>query len=219
MINRKIDAMLFDFDGTLADTSCDMVNCLNILLNQHNKKEVELEYAKKYISRGAGGLVDFSCPELSKDDRNNFISEYLEIYKNNLFINTHLFDGVEYIINTLVKKNYKWGIVTNKPSFLVLPIIEMLNFTHTPNCIVAGDTLNVKKPNPEPLLYASKQISCDPIFCAYVGDDIRDITAANSANMFSVAAAYGFIDDMSNVKEWGSDYIINSPLDLEKFIN
>ena len=95
----------------------------------------------------------------------------------------------------------------------------MNEFTQTPNCNVAGDTLNVKKPNPELLLYASEQISCDPIFCAYVGDDIRDITAANSANMFSIAAAYGFIDDMSNIKEWGSDYIINSPLDLENFIN
>ena len=69
------------------------------------------------------------------------------------------------------------------------------------------------------LIYASKKISCEPIFCAYIGDDIRDITAANAANMFSIAAAYGFIDDISKIKEWGSDYIINSPLDLEILIN
>ena len=56
-------------------------------------------------------------------------------------------------------------------------------------------------------------------FVLYIGDDIRDITAANAANMFSIAAAYGFIDDINNIKEWGSDYIIKSPLDLEKLIN
>ena len=219
MINRRIDAMLFDFDGTIADTSQDMISCLNILLNNHNLKEVELSHAKNYISKGAAGLIDFSCPGIKKDKRNEFINEYLEIYKKNMFVNTALFNGISEIIDLLVKKKYKWGIVTNKPSYLVIPIIKMLDFTHTPNCLVAGDTLSVKKPNPEPLLYASKKISCEPIFCAYIGDDIRDITAANAANMFSIAAAYGFIDNISKIKEWGSDYIINSPSDLEILIN
>ena len=62
MINRKIEAMLFDFDGTLADTSEDMVNCLNILLKNHGKNDVGLSEAKNFISKGAGGLIDFSCP-------------------------------------------------------------------------------------------------------------------------------------------------------------
>ena len=95
----------------------------------------------------------------------------------------------------------------------------MLNLAHAPNCVVAGDTLNVKKPNPQPLIYASKQISCEPVFCAYVGDDKRDMAAAKAANMFSIAAAYGFINDSNEIKEWGSDYIINSPLDLKILIN
>ena len=70
-----------------------------------------------------------------------------------------------------------------------------------------------------PILYASKQISIDPIFCAYVGDDLRDIVAANAAKMFSVAAAYGFISDTNQIKEWESDYIIDSPLDLKNLIS
>ena len=219
MTNRKIDAILFDFDGTLADTSFDMVNCLNILLENHKKGKVELDIAKNYISKGAAGLIDFSCPKIDSVDRSKLITEYLEIYKENMFIKTHLFKGIPEVIDTLVSMNYKWGIVTNKPSYLVLPIIEMLNFFHTPNCIVAGDTLNVKKPNPEPLIYASKQISCEPSLCAYVGDDLRDITAANAAKMFSVAAAYGFIGDTKQIKKWRSDYIIDCPLDLKKLIN
>ena len=218
MINRKIDAMLFDFDGTIADTSYDMVNCLNILLHNHKIDTVHLNTAKNFISTGAGGLIDFACPNLTEITRKLYISEYLDIYKDNIFIKTHLFDGVIELIDTLVLNNYKWGIVTNKPGYLVNPIIKMLNFKYQPCCLVAGDTLKVKKPNPEPLLHASKIISCDPKSCIYVGDDERDILAANAAGMISIAASYGFIDDLDQIKKWGSDYIINSPLDLTNFI-
>ena len=218
MPNRKIEAMLFDFDGTIADTSYDMVNCLNILLRNHKKDTVHLNTAKNFISTGAGGLIDFACPDLSENNRKLYISEYLDIYKDNIFVKTHLFDGVIELIDMLVLKNYKWGIVTNKPGYLVNPIIEMLNFKYQPCCVVAGDTLKVKKPNPEPLLHASKIISCNPESCIYVGDDERDILAANAAGMISVAASYGFIDDLDQIKKWGSDYIINSPLDLTNFI-
>ena len=218
MINRKIDAMLFDFDGTIADTSYDMVSCLNILLRNHKKDTVHLDTAKNFISTGAGGLIDFACPDLSSNNRKLYISEYLDIYKDNIFVKTHLFDGVIELIDMLVLKDYKWGIVTNKPGYLVNPIIEMLNFKYQPYCLVAGDTLKVKKPNPEPLLHASKIISCNPESCIYVGDDERDILAANAAGMISIAASYGFIDDLDQIKKWGSDYIINSPLDLTNFI-
>ena len=74
-------------------------------------------------------------------------------------------------------------------------------------------------PDPQPLIYASKQISCDPSVCVYVGDDERDIKAANAANMISVAASYGFINDKNQIKQWGSDYVINSPIELKNLIN
>jgi len=218
MINRKIDAFLFDFDGTFADTSSDMINCLNILLENHSLEKVSLDAAKNIISKGSGGLIDFACPSLDKKSRNEFIKEYLDIYKINIFHNTHIYDGIEDITNFIVSNNYKWGIVTNKPSFLVEPIIDLLKLKHTPQCIVSGDTLKVKKPSPEPLLYAAKLINCDPIYCAYIGDDIRDIVAANSAGMFSVIASYGFIDDLNEIKKWSSDYIIKTPLDLKNLI-
>ena len=218
MINRKIEAILFDFDGTIADTSEDMVGCLNILLKNHSKEDVDIRKAKNFISKGAAGLINFAFPKISDEEKKLYISEYLEIYKNNLYIKTKLFSGIEELILSIIKKQYKWGIVTNKPSFLVNPIIEKINFTYSPNCVVAGDTLSVKKPNPEPLIHAAKIIGCSPSLCAYVGDDIRDITAANSAGMISIAALYGFIEDLQQVKEWGSDYMINKPLDLENLI-
>ena len=67
-------------------------------------------------------------------------------------------------------------------------------------------------------MYAAKLLNCNPIYCAYIGDDIRDIVAANAAGMFSVIASYGFIDDLGNIKQWGSDYIIKTPLDLKNLI-
>ena len=107
MINKKINAVLFDFDGTLADTSKDMVCSLNILLKKLIKP-VNINFAKNFISTGAGGLIDYACPQLSKDERSLYIQEYLNIYKKS-FIDTHLFDGISKIIDLLVFKNYRSG--------------------------------------------------------------------------------------------------------------
>ena len=137
MINKKINAVLFDFDGTLADTSKDMVCSLNILLKKKLIKPVNINFAKNFISTGAGGLIDYACPQLSKDERSLYIQEYLNIYKKNLFIDTHLFDGISKIIDLLVFKNYKWGIVTNKPGFLVNPIIKLFK-PITPSFLFGG---------------------------------------------------------------------------------
>ena len=88
MINRKIEAMLFDFDGTIADTSDDMVNCLNILLENKNRENVNIDKAKNFISKGAGGLISYSCPELTENERKEYIQDYLEIYRDNYFVYT-----------------------------------------------------------------------------------------------------------------------------------
>ena len=126
-------------------------------------------------------------------------------------MSTHLFNGISDIIELLITKNYKWGIVTNKPSYLVKPIIKKLNFHHQPDCIVSGDTLSVKKPSPEPLLYASRQISCDPLLCAYIGDDIRDIIAAKAA---------GFLEALRpNFKDYIKSVLANAKMLAETLKN
>ena len=68
MINRKIEAILFDFDGTIADTSEDMVGCLNILLKNHSKEDVDIRKAKNFISKGAAGLINFAFPKIPDED-------------------------------------------------------------------------------------------------------------------------------------------------------
>ena len=75
MINRKIEAILFDFDGTIADTSEDMVGCLNILLKNHSKEDVDIRKAKNFISKGAAGLINFAFPKIT-DEENIFCSLY-----------------------------------------------------------------------------------------------------------------------------------------------
>ncbi len=126
MINRKIDAMLFDFDGTLADTSYDMIYSLNILLEKHKIKNVELSDAKNYISRGANGLISFSCPNISDDEKQILIQEYLDIYEKNLFIKTHLFKGVSEIIDSLVKKIINGVLLQINQVFLCFLLLRCL---------------------------------------------------------------------------------------------
>ena len=221
MINRRIDAMLFDFDGTIADTSQDMVSCLNILLNNHNLKEVELSHAKNYISKGAAGLIDFSCPKVSSLERSKLISDYLEIYKKNLFIKTHLFNGISEVIDTLVSKNIKWGIVTNKARYFAENIMKYHQLFDSCSVMMCGDDYGFKpKPSPELLIEACRLLDTNISDVIYIGDGHRDILSANSAKIKSVLACYGYLKKGDLIEEWQPNYIIHKPsevVDLDIF--
>ena len=130
------------------------------------------------------------------------LSEYQGEYKR--------FDVQDGMGITMIRKaGLKTGIITGRVSDVVRKRAEELNFDE----ICQG--FFWKEKALENIL-EKYQLAEEEI--AYVGDDIRDITAANSAGMISVAALYGFIEDLQQVKEWGSDYMINKPLDLENLI-
>ena len=83
----------------------------------------------------------------------------------------------------------------------------------TAKTVVGGDTTPHAKPHPAPLLEAARQLNVRPIECVYVGDDLRDMLAGKAAGMGTVAATYGYLGS-TDVKEWGADVHIETPLAL-----
>src|SRR5690606_11204529 len=106
-----------------------------------------------------------------------------------------------------------WGIVTNKYSYLALPLIQHLGLSERSRVIVGGDTTPYSKPHPEPLLYAARQAGFACESALYIGDDERDIIAGKAAGMPTIAAAYGYCDT-STVTQWQADHIATSPAEL-----
>ena len=115
--NMKIECVLFDLDGTLADTSQDMCDSLNRILKTRNLEQVDCYNLKKYISRGAIGIIEYASKVNGKSiDSSLLRSEFLEDYKNNCFIKTKLNPNMDQLLNYLLDKEIKIGIVTNKHS-------------------------------------------------------------------------------------------------------
>ncbi len=222
-INKKpkktITGVLFDLDGTLLDTSPDMINALNLVLNNHDFPNVEISAARSCVSYGANALLEFGFGEAWKTfDALKLRKEYLEAYADNIYQDTSVFDGFNELIEHFTHDNIKWGIVTNKPAYLTVSLLEHIDELKGRQCLIAADTMPNRKPYSSGVLLGASEIGTAPQHTAYVGDCIRDIEAANYADMYSVAAGYGFVRDGDSHYDWGADAHIDSLHELKDLI-
>lgn len=211
----KFKAILFDLDGTLVDTAPDLAHALNHVLISQHKNPLPLSDIRPIASDGALGLLQLGFG-IDKNSPNyiSFREKLLRYYENHIADDSKLFHGLENILLMLETKKIPWGIVTNKPANLTEKLLKKLNlFDRTP-CIVSGDTLTERKPHPAPLIYAAKLLDRSPLDCCYIGDAERDIQAAKAANMYSIAALYGYIHQDAQPELWQADQYISSSEDL-----
>jgi 2-phosphoglycolate phosphatase len=213
---KKARSILFDLDGTLLDTAPDLVAALNAVLQAHGKPDLALEVARPYVSRGARGLLQ--CGFGLREDAPEYaayVEEFLGFYRAALCEQTCLFAGMESILDALDNAGSVWGVVTNKAAALTEPLLKNMQLFDRLHVLVSGDTLPEKKPSPRPLLYACGKAGILPEETIYVGDDRRDIEAANAAGMVSVAARYGYYDESESPDNWGADRVIEHPAELK----
>ena len=215
----QIQAVLFDLDGTLLDTAPDLVNALNALLANKDKPPLAFEQVRNYVSQGSVALTRLGFPEVKDESSFNALrKELLDLYAQSICIDTKFFDQMEDLLIEIEKQNVPWGVVTNKPGWLTLPLLQALSLTERAACIVSGDSVSQRKPLPDPLLHACKLMSVSPTYSIYVGDDPRDIYAGNAAGMYTCVAGYGYIDPVMEIDRWGADFTIASPNELMQHI-
>ncbi len=208
-------AVLFDLDGTLADTAPDLAYALNETLKLNDKSALAFEKIRPVVSHGGIALIKLGFnfgPENALYE--TVRKQLLDIYLENIARETVLFSGTEELLTTLEKKNIPWGIVTNKPGWLTTPLMDALKLSQRAACIVSGDTTPHSKPHPEPMYYACKQANVNPLDCLYVGDAERDIAAGRAAGMTTVAALFGYLLEGENPADWKADHSIDHPLEL-----
>ena len=215
----KTECILFDLDGTLADTSIDMCNALNKVLTKYKFKNVDCSGLKTHISKGAVGIIDYASVINQRSiDSSLLRSEFLQEYSENTFIYTKMIDGMEKLLEHIEKNNIKWGIVTNKHSKYVNKILEGFALSNRVKCLVTGDMLQETKPNPEGLLLAANILNVNLNDTIYVGDDERDIIAGKNAGMKTVAADFGFVNKDYDIFSWNADVVIKKPMMLKDFL-
>lgn len=215
---RQVDAVLFDLDGTLVDTAPDMVAVLQEMQRAHKLAPVPYQVGRANVSNGAIGLLHVGFPDAHVEYNSALHLEYLERYQDRLCVDSVVFPDLDNLIDELDVAEVRWGIVTNKPERLTLPLLRTLGLDTRSACNVSGDTLPERKPHPAPLLHACELIDVSPRHAMYVGDAARDIEAGRAAGMATIAAAYGYITDDDDPKAWGADQIAADTADLAKTV-
>jgi len=205
-------AVLFDFDGTLADTAPDLGNALNRMLAARSRPPLPLETLRPLSSEGARGMLKIGFNKHPGDaDYDTLRNEYLDIYEAHMLCDTRLFDGIDQVLDTLAARAIPWGIVTNKLERFALPLISQMGLTARAGCVIGGDTTARAKPAPDPLLEGARRIRATPAQCLHVGDDLRDVQAAHAAGMEPVVARYGYPGNEEPPEQWGAAIHIQHP--------
>ena len=129
-----------------------------------------------------------------------------------------LYPGIGKLLDTLNDNRISWGVVTNKAARYAEKLLAKLNILKNCSVLICPDHVKNKKPSPEPILLACKKLKCSAKKTIYVGDHLRDITAAKRAHTKSIAAAYGYLGPGAQVEAWNADFIAESPLVISKIL-
>ena len=211
----SIKAVLFDLDGTLADTALDLGGALNTLLREQGLPEVSMDKIRLVASHGASGLLKLGM-NLDKSDPNHarLRQQYLDTYETCFDKDTVLFEGIDDLVQAIHARGLKWGIITNKPHTFTHRLVPQLGFSVAPDVVVSGDTTAEAKPSTKPMFYACEQIDIAPEACLYVGDAERDMQAGKNAGMKTVLVSWGYIHADDKTEEWPADSVIDTPEQL-----
>ncbi len=210
-----LTTVLFDLDGTLADTAPDLAFALNTVLVEQGMATLPFAHIRPVVSHGAAALIRLGFG-LGSEDKGftSLRARLLEIYRANLAQETRLFPGMAELLLVLERLDMKWGVVTNKPAWLTEPLLEALGVAQRACCIVSGDTTKQRKPHPEPMLHACAISGSLPEQCVYVGDAPRDVEAGRQAGMKTLVALFGYLDASDRPAEWGADGMVEHPLEI-----
>jgi phosphoglycolate phosphatase len=212
--STPLSAVLLDLDGTLLDTAPDLVRIANDLRAEAGLAPLPYEQLRAQVSHGSGAVLRAAFPGLDAARLEPMQDRYLALYRAQLSVATRPFAGFDVVLPALEAHGIPWGIITNKPSWLTEPLLTELGLLARAACVLSGDSLAVRKPDPLPLLTAAERIAIDPAQCLYAGDALRDIQAARAAGMTALAARYGYIDPAERPGEWPVTAWIDSPLEL-----
>lgn len=217
---RLVDTVLFDLDGTLADTAADMGRAINTLRVQEGHAPLSMETIRPWVSHGSPGLLGIAFDlEPGHAAYPEMRQRFLDLYVAGIADETTLFAGMDEVLDFIESSGMRWGIVTNKPGWLTEPLLQELQLQHRAACVVSGDTTANRKPHPEPLQLAMKLVPTTADRCIYVGDADRDIAAGRAAGCYTVLAEYGYIGPHDDLSSWGADLHIPSPQQLLAWLN
>jgi len=215
MMRTPIELVLFDLDGTLADTAPDLAAAANRQRADRGLDPLPVEHLRPMASHGARGLIGRALGLAPGDaDYEAARLEFLAYYEQAICVHTRLFAGMAETLDHLESEGRRWGVVTNKMARFTEPLIEQLGLYRRAACVVSGDSTPHPKPHPAPLQHALQLVGMLAEQAVYVGDDQRDVQAGRAAGLRTIAASYGYLGEGVPIDQWGADHVIAAPGEL-----
>ncbi|MCA0241572.1 MAG: phosphoglycolate phosphatase [Proteobacteria bacterium] len=216
----RFRAILFDLDGTLVDSAPDLAGAANELLALHGRPALPYERLRRFVGSGARGMVGAAFGLTPADDGYPPLRDaFLDLYQRRLLQASRVFDEVPALLARIESSGCPWGVVTNKAVYLADPLLAGLALRQRAAVLVGGDSTPHRKPHPEPLRHALRQLGIDARDAAYVGDDARDVAAGRAAGLTTVAAGWGYLGEDLAIEHWGADHVAATPSGLLNWLN
>ncbi len=211
-------AILFDLDGTLADTAPDLAAALNLMRIRAGLAPTPYEVLRPTASSGARGMIGASYGvQPGESGYEPLKNGFLDNYEAALAVESRLFDGIPLLLEGLTNLGLPWGVVTNKVARFTDPLVGQIGLGAA-GCVISGDTMPHPKPHPAPLLEAARRLNLAPEQCWYVGDDLRDIQAGRAAGMRTIACAWGYCGPVEPLS-WNADHLLETPAALLELVS
>ncbi len=192
----KLDAVLFDLDGTLVDSVPDVRWSLNQALAAEGRAEVSIDQVKDYVGQGARQLAERALRDtggmLDDAQHKRLLDGFLDTYRNNPVQFTTVFPGVFEALARLQSRDIKLAICTNKPDITTWPVLRTLGFDKIFPVVLCGDKARKQKPDGAHVTQTAEMLGVDPANCIMIGDSENDILAAHDANVPSVCVTFGY---------------------------
>jgi len=208
MADFPFDIVVFDLDGTLADTAPDLAAALNHALERLGRATIDPETVRHLVGHGARALLRRGLAVGGASDEalvEEGFPHFMDYYAANICAGTTAFTGVDAALDRLRERGVRTAVCTNKPERLTMLLIEALGWAGRFEAVVGGDTLPVRKPDPAPLRKAIARAGGGK--AAFVGDSIVDADTARAAGLPFVAVSFGFLD--RPVEALGADAVID----------
>ncbi|MCW8962935.1 MAG: phosphoglycolate phosphatase [Gammaproteobacteria bacterium] len=219
---KKPKLVLIDVDGTLVDSVPDLGYCVNSMMRELDMPEHAEDKIREWVGNGVERLVRRALiGQLDGEPDDELFHKayplFLDCYAVNTSKRSALYPGIREGLDRLHAQDYVIGCVTNKAAQFTVPLLKDLGIYDDFAVVVAGDTLDKKKPDPAPLLYAAERMGIDPQDCLMVGDSISDVKAARAAGFQIVCMPYGYNHGV-DIREANPDAVIDSLAHLDTLL-
>lgn len=214
-MERKYDAVIFDLDGTLMDTLEDLADAVNEIISRNGYPTRTYDQVRRIVGNGLKQTLTLCLPEGTKEDViERLLPDFAAYYQENCQIKTKPYDGIEDILRELYARGYRMAIVSNKRDEAVKTLNEEYFQAYVKVAIGENESAGIrKKPAPDTVYQALRELGCKRERAVYVGDSEVDKMTADNAGLPCISVAWGF-RDKEDLEKLEPMRLIDQPMEL-----